>query len=141
VTWLDSVKRAVQKRRASLTCLVGTGSALSSKNCNAATFRPPSCRQPDRYVYCDCNDNGVFDSGESPISNVTVTLSGKEFLGGAVINQTTTTNSSGLYSFANLQPRLLYDHRNQPAGYGDGKDTQAHPVTGQPERRVRGHRP
>jgi hypothetical protein len=82
------------------------------------------------YVYCDCNDNGVFDSGESPISNVTITVTGTEFLGGAKINQTTTTDANGFYSFPDLQPGYYTISETQPVGYGDGKDTQGTPGNG-----------
>ena len=73
-------------------------------------------------VYVDCNDNGIFDNGESPIANVTITLTGTDDLGHAV-NLQTTTNASGAYSFTELRPGTYILTETQPAGFTDGKDT------------------
>ncbi|MCX5688769.1 MAG: SpaA isopeptide-forming pilin-related protein, partial [Planctomycetota bacterium] len=74
------------------------------------------------YVYSDTNNDGNFGGGESGITGATVTLSGTDDLGNTV-SRTTTTNGSGLYTFANLRPGTYTLTESQPAGYLDGKDT------------------
>lgn len=72
------------------------------------------------YVYVDNNNDGVFDSSESPIAGVTVTL--RNSSGKAIA--TTTTNSSGYYEFTGLAPNAVYSVvETQPSGYWDGLDT------------------
>ena len=83
-------------------------------------------------VYVDRNQNGKQDSGESPIANVKVTLTGKDITGAAV-SLTTITDSNGNYSFDNLLPgtyRVVETHpdpfqgrlrnRSAPAGATSG---------------------
>jgi hypothetical protein len=74
------------------------------------------------FVYNDSDNDGIKDAGESGINNVTVTLTGTNDLGAAV-NLTTTTNSSGAYTFSNLRPGSYVVVETQPAGFVDGKDT------------------
>ncbi len=74
------------------------------------------------YVYNDANDNGVFDTTESGIGGVTITLTGTNDLG-QTIDLTTTTSSTGAYSFAGLRPGTYSLTETPPAGYTDGKDT------------------
>ena len=87
------------------------------------------------FVYCDCNNNGTFDQGESPIGGVTVTLAGKDVTG-ASVNLTTTTGANGQYTFDTLpngnklSPGTYTIHEVQPAGVADGKDTQGTPKSG-----------
>ncbi len=71
------------------------------------------------YVYADTDNDGVYDTGESPIGGVTLTLYGAN--GNAL--DTTTTNSSGYYSFDELTPGTYKVVETQPTGYLDGKDT------------------
>ncbi|MEJ1959221.1 MAG: SdrD B-like domain-containing protein, partial [Nitrosomonadales bacterium] len=52
-------------------------------------------------VFNDVNFNGTLDSGEPGIAGVTLTLTGTDLLGNTV-NQTTTTDSTGKYSFTGL---------------------------------------
>jgi hypothetical protein len=54
------------------------------------------------FVYYDANNNGVFDSGETPIANNTIQL---ENSSGAVIG-TTTTDATGAYQFTTDQTNL-----------------------------------
>ena len=57
-------------------------------------------------VYEDANNNGIVNSpGEQGIGGVTIRLTGTDYLGQAV-NLTTTTNSTGVYTFTNLRRRL-----------------------------------
>ena len=78
-------------------------------------------------VYLDVNDSGVQGdtTGETGISNVTVTLTGTDYLG-APVSRTTTTNSSGVYSFTGLLPSNSTGYtikETQPAGYLDGNES------------------
>jgi alpha-tubulin suppressor-like RCC1 family protein len=66
-------------------------------------------------VFEDRNDNGIQDAGEPGIGGVTVTL-------GGAANQTTTTNGSGLFTFASLPGGAYTLTQTQPAGYADGRD-------------------
>lgn len=51
-------------------------------------------------VWYDTNENGVQDSGEGPVENVTVELRDSS----GVLVATTSTNSSGNYSFTGVEP-------------------------------------
>src|SRR5439155_5432934 len=78
-------------------------------------------------VYLDVNDSGVQGdtTGEVGIANVTVTLTGTDYLGNAV-SRTTTTNSAGQFSFTGLLPSSPAGYtlrETQPAGFLDGIDT------------------
>jgi protocatechuate 3,4-dioxygenase beta subunit len=69
------------------------------------------------HVYYDANNNGVMDSGESGIANVTMTLTGGA--GGPV---TTTTDANGFYHFDNLTPGTYAVAETQPTDYLNGTD-------------------
>jgi hypothetical protein len=73
------------------------------------------------HVYYDANDNGVFEPGELPIADATVTLSG--FDDNGLVSETRQTNAAGEYKFENLRPGTYALNETQPAGYSDGKDT------------------
>jgi hypothetical protein len=73
-------------------------------------------------VYNDVNHAGVLTSGDLPIPNVTVQLSGTDLFGGAV-SQTTQTNASGNYSFNNLLQGNYLITEVPPAGYLPGTNT------------------
>ena len=53
------------------------------------------------FVFSDTNASDTFDSGDVPLTGITVTLSGFDGLGNSV-NQTTLTDSTGGYTFSNL---------------------------------------
>ncbi|HEY1376790.1 MAG TPA: SdrD B-like domain-containing protein [Gemmataceae bacterium] len=72
-------------------------------------------------VYVDFNDNGVRDQGEPGIAGVTIILTGTDDLGNAV-SQTTFTDDSGNYTFANLRPGTYQVFEVQPQDYIDGLD-------------------
>ena len=74
------------------------------------------------FVYVDADDDGVFDAGETPIPNVTVTLTGTD-LNGAAVTRTGTTKADGSYLFDALLPGTYKVTETQPAGFADGKDT------------------
>ena len=71
------------------------------------------------YVYVDANNNGKFDSGETPIGNVVVTLLDAN---GNATGKTAVTDNSGYYRFDNLAPGIYGVNETQPAGYLDGLD-------------------
>lgn len=88
------------------------------------------------YVWYDRNGNGIQEAGEPGISGATVTLTGTTG-GGTAINQTTTTNSNGAYSFTNLAPGTYTVTFTTPSGFtptlsnqggDDSKDSD--PVSG-----------
>ncbi len=66
------------------------------------------------FVWNDINDDGIFNSTESGMSNITVQL----YYG---LNNTyitnTTTNSTGNYTFENLIPNFYYVTFTKPDGY------------------------
>ena len=87
------------------------------------------------FVWNDTNANGVQDGGENGIANVTVKL----YSCADVLVATTTTSSTGAYSFSNLTPGSYYVVFTTPSGYvigsagqgGDAtKDSDANPLTG-----------
>ncbi len=76
-------------------------------------------------VYVDSNNNGVRDSGERPISGVTITLSGTDSAGRSM-SRTTTTAADGTYSFTGLPASNSAGYtvtETQPSGYLDGLDS------------------
>jgi len=88
------------------------------------------------FVWQDTNANGVQDTGEPGIPNVTVRL----YDGGGTNILTTTTNASGLYNFTNLTPGDYFVEFILPAGWNfspqdqggdDSLDSDADTTTGQ----------
>jgi uncharacterized repeat protein (TIGR01451 family)/fimbrial isopeptide formation D2 family protein len=73
------------------------------------------------FVYVDADNDGIFDTGESGIGGVTITLSGTDHLGNSVL-LTTTTTITGFYRFDNLYPGTYALIETQPSGYLDGTD-------------------
>jgi len=72
-------------------------------------------------VFVDRNDNGVFDSGETPIADVLVSLRGIDITGATVV-RTTRTASDGSYLFEDLNPGTYRLVETQPTRYNDGQD-------------------
>jgi protocatechuate 3,4-dioxygenase beta subunit len=72
------------------------------------------------FVYVDADNDGVFDNEESPIGGATVTLLDAS---GSSTGRTTVTDSSGYYSFTELEPGTYGVAETQPTGYLDGLDT------------------
>ncbi len=54
-------------------------------------------------IYIDSNKDGIGQSTEPGISGVTVTLTGTVTVGSAPVSRTTTTDSNGDYTFANVE--------------------------------------
>ena len=70
-------------------------------------------------VYCDMNNSGTYDSGDTPIAGVTVKLIASD---GTTL--TAVTDADGKFKFENLQPFVEYKLvETQPTGYLDGRDT------------------
>ncbi len=75
-------------------------------------------------VWLDSNANGLFDGAEKGISGVTLTLAGVD-LAGNVINQTTSTDANGNYSFTALTAgTYVVTEPTQPAGTVNGMTKQ-----------------
>lgn len=104
---------------------------------NYITFEVPTASLGDR-VWYDTNGNGRQDSGEGGVSGVTVTLkgAGRDGVFGTEddIGATTTTNSSGYYSFNGLaagQYQVVFGGKSgyaftrQDVGSNDGVDSDA----------------
>ncbi|MBA3482183.1 MAG: DUF11 domain-containing protein, partial [Pirellulales bacterium] len=82
------------------------------------------------HVYVDKNNNGIFDPGEKPIANVTISLNGVD-INGASVSRTTTTDANGKYQFNDLTPGTYnIVQTNQPDRYKDGKDTVGQTLDG-----------
>jgi uncharacterized repeat protein (TIGR01451 family) len=73
-------------------------------------------------VFVDNDNNGLQETG-APIKDVTVTLTGTDAFGNEVSPQTTTTDATGAYLFANLAPGTYKVNETQPAAFVDGKDS------------------
>ena len=66
-------------------------------------------------VFCDQNDDGMKQSGESGLAGVLITLTGP-------VTKTTFTDSSGAYQFTGLAAGTYKITETQPTGVTDGKD-------------------
>ncbi len=79
-----------------------------------ATTAAPVAPQPSTIsgtVFSDMNDNGTQNAGDSGLAGQTVQL-----LNGATVIATTTTGSTGAYSFAGVTPGNYTVHVAKPAG-------------------------
>lgn len=72
-------------------------------------------------VYWDVNHNGVMDSADFGIVNVTITLDGVDNQGLAV-HATTLTDTNGAYGFLNLRAGTYSLTETQPTHFRDYKD-------------------
>jgi protocatechuate 3,4-dioxygenase beta subunit len=80
------------------------------------------------YVYVDGDNDGIRDTGETPIGGIGISLSGSSDTG--TVSAATTTDTDGYYEFANLRPGTYTVTEAQPSAYLDGKDSQGTPGTG-----------
>lgn len=80
------------------------------------------------FAYIDANNNGLKESTEQPLPNVTITLTGTDSFGAAV-SRTATTGTDGSYKFESLNPGNYKLKETQPTGQinnlpiVDGKET------------------
>ena len=76
------------------------------------------------YVYHDRNNNGIKETGEEGIANVTLALwvwNGTTYVDSGA---KTTTDATGKYTFTNVRAFETYQIRQtQPAGWQDGKES------------------
>ena len=81
------------------------------------------------FVYRDDSNDGLKNGTEPGILGATLTLTGTDAFGNAVLDPatgtpfTTITGAGGAYSFGNLPPGTYTITETQPAGYSDGLDT------------------
>jgi protocatechuate 3,4-dioxygenase beta subunit len=89
--------------------------AVAATDYNFGELKPGSV---SGYVYIDANEDGIRDSGETGIPEVTVSLYdfGGELLG------TRETNADGYYEFDNLEPGVYSVIETHPVDYIDGLD-------------------
>jgi hypothetical protein len=73
-------------------------------------------------VYVDADNDGVQDTGEVGIADVTIRLSGTDMFGAAV-NLTAVTDGNGAYSFGSVVPGSYVITEVHPTQYQDGKET------------------
>jgi len=66
------------------------------------------------FVYVDSNNNGIFDSGEAPISGVTLNVNGEG------VNTTATTDATGYYIITGLAAGTYSVSEIQPVAWADG---------------------
>ena len=94
---------------------------------DAGYFKPTSngtSSIKDVFVYCDNNNNQVYDGGDNPIEGVTVSLCNAN----NQVIATATTDASGTYSFLNLAAGTYIV--KFPATLTDGKKvTTSNPIT------------
>ena len=101
----------------SLTVNAGTIQVESTVTANSSpTFTDPTPASLSGHVYVDANDSGAFDSGETALAGVVVTLTGTNDLNAAV-SLTATTATDGSYSFIQLRPGTYTLTETQPANY------------------------
>ncbi|MFL6601576.1 MAG: SdrD B-like domain-containing protein [Steroidobacteraceae bacterium] len=72
-------------------------------------------------VFLDSDSNGMQNAGEIGLPGVTLALSGTD-ANAAPVSATTTTSSSGAYSFVNLLAGTYTITETQPAAFGDGQE-------------------
>lgn len=93
---------------------IALGSGVNGVNNNFGEILPAKVSGA---VYFDTNENGLFDSSETGIANVTITLT----TDGSPA-RTTTTDATGGYQFTGLRPGTYSIAETQPSGYKDGQE-------------------
>jgi hypothetical protein len=92
----------------------------SNLTLDAGYYQPASIGD---FVFADNNNNGIQETGEQGISNVTVTLTGTAN-DGTPVSLTTTTNNNGLYTFINLKPGSYTVNFAKPNGFNSSPSNQ-----------------
>jgi hypothetical protein len=93
-----------------------TGQSTGFKHVTPAVVTPPPGATLSGTVYVDNNNNQVLDSGDGTLAGVTVFLTGTTATG-QTITLSTTTNSSGVYSFGGLAAGTYSISETAPGGY------------------------
>ncbi len=101
---------------------------VAATSYNFGEFQPASTFG---YVWLDTNSNGVFDSGESPIPGVPVTVGGTAFAGSPFARPlaaadvpgglTAVTGPNGRYDFVSLPPGVYSLAETQPDYFNSGE--------------------
>ena len=99
----------------------GAISQSATVNLTVQEFIPSSLAG---FVYFDVDNDGAKDGSESPITGVTITLTGTD-INSAPVNRTLETAADGSYKFDNLAPGNYTITQTQPALTMDGKDTSS----------------
>ncbi|MFO7890213.1 MAG: choice-of-anchor D domain-containing protein, partial [bacterium] len=124
-----------------LSFYAGTGSGgLSNSDgasCHSASSPMPDNGSAGNFVWQDYNNNGIQDTGEPGLENVTITL----YRRGGTQVASTTSASDGSYSFSGIDPEQYYlTFTDLPADYSlgahnqggdDSADSDPDPSTGQ----------
>jgi uncharacterized repeat protein (TIGR01451 family) len=96
-------------------------------------FREQNTSTVSGKVYVDANNDGVYQTGEIQLANVTVTLSGATTAGAVdvctlITSCTAVSDSSGNYTFSNLPAGTFTLTETQPLNYYDGKESAGSPA-------------
>ncbi len=84
------------------------------------------------FAYLDVNSSGTRDAGDTPLPNVTVTLTGTETGSGTAVSRQATTDANGAYSFGNVLPGTYQLSQTPPAGLRSGQTNVGTGATGTP---------
>ncbi|MDR3572311.1 MAG: sortase, partial [Anaerolineaceae bacterium] len=115
------------------TAVTSLASGQSDLSWDTGMYQPAALGD---FIWQDTNGNGLQDAGEPGIANVQVDL----YQAGGDKVATTSSDSTGAYSFTNLIPGKYYLQFTPPAGYAitlknqgadTGKDSDADPSSGQ----------
>ncbi len=86
-----------------VTVTAANDNVATNNTATAATaITAPAVANLSGRIYVDSNNDGTGQTTEPGVSGVTVTLTGTETNGGAAVNRTTTTDTSGNYTFASV---------------------------------------
>jgi hypothetical protein len=99
-----------------------TGKTVSFQDTGSTTITGDEPSSLSGNVYYDADLSGDWNAGDVGLGGVPVTLSGLDYLGQSVTQQTTTA-SDGSYSFPTLRAGTYQVVETQPAGYHQGTDT------------------
>ncbi len=96
--------------------VAASGESNANNNTATASATVVNTANLNGRVYVDANNNGIFDTNETGIANVTINLSGTPTIGSAV-TRTTTTDSTGAYSFTALPVGSYTVTQVQPSNF------------------------
>jgi hypothetical protein len=107
--------------------VIPAGQSSGAYNLGELKDGPPPCGNPPPaqtstiggLVFDDADQSGGFNSGDNPLPDVAVTITGTT-TGGQAVNLSTTTGQDGTYSFANLPAGNYTISVVQPDGFIQG---------------------